>query len=206
MLWRDSLVMYDRATRSLWSQVNGKAIAGPMKGQSLEEIPSEQTTWSDWKRRHPDTLVLVKPRLSGSPYERYFSDPRRIGVRGSKNPDSRLPGKELVLGLESEGRHAAVPLEVLRRRPILAAQALERPLVITRTAAYDRRVGTRTLTFEALDGGRLRDRETGSSWSIETGTAVEGPLQGSQLTRISSKTVYWAIWARFHPESEIVKP
>jgi hypothetical protein len=206
MLWRDSLVMYDRATRSLWSQVNGKAVAGPMEGKRLEELPSEQTTWGEWKRRYPDTLVLVKPQLSGSPYERYFENPNLIGVRGSRNPDSRLAGKELVLGLEADGRHAAVPLDALRRRPILLTNALDRPIVITRTAAYDRRVGERTLTFEPADAGRMRDHETGSSWSVETGEAIVGPLQGQRLTRISAKTVYWAIWVKFHPESEIVKP
>lgn len=206
MLWRDSLVMYDRATRSLWSQVNGKAVAGPMEGKRLDELPSEQTTWGEWKRRYPDTLVLVKPSLSGSQYEQYFDDPRMIGVRGSRNPDSRLPGKELILGLEAEGRHAAVPLDALRNRPILLTRALDRPIVITRTKAYDRRAGGRTLTMEPAEGGRMRDRETGSNWSVETGEATGGPLQGQRLTRISAKTVYWAIWVKFHPESEIVKP
>ncbi len=206
MLWRDSLVMYDRATRSLWSQVNGQAVAGPMKGKRLEELPSEQTTWREWKRRFPNTLVLVKPRLSGSQYERYFDDPNLIGVRGSRNPDSRLPGKELVLGLEADGRHAAVPLDALRGRTILVTTALDRPVVITRAATYDRRAGERTLTFESAGAGGMRDRETGSTWSVETGEAVEGPLQGQRLTRISAKTVYWAIWAKFHPESDLVKP
>lgn len=81
MLWRDSLVMYDRATRSLWSQVNGKAVAGPLEGKRLEELSSEQTTWGEWKRRYPDTLVLVKPRLSGSQYEQYFENPSRISAK-----------------------------------------------------------------------------------------------------------------------------
>jgi hypothetical protein len=52
--------MYDRKTRSLWSQVNGKAVAGPRAGEQLQEIPSEQTTWKQWRTRHPNTLVLVK--------------------------------------------------------------------------------------------------------------------------------------------------
>ncbi len=204
MLWRDALVMYDRATRSLWSQVNGKAVAGPMKGQRLAEIPSEQTTWSEWKRRHPETLVLVKPRLSGSQYEEYFDDPRLIGVRGSRNPDSRLPGKELVLGLEAEGRFAALPLTILSQRPILLAKALGRPIVVTHSAPYDRRVAGRTLTFEPAGGERMRDRETGSIWATENGEAIEGRLQGQRLIRLSAKKVYWAIWAKFHPQTEIV--
>ena len=31
MLWRDSLVMQDRETETLWSHVTGEAIRGPLK-------------------------------------------------------------------------------------------------------------------------------------------------------------------------------
>lgn len=204
MLWRDALIMYDRATRSLWSQVNGKAVAGPMKGRRLEELPSELTTWGEWKRRHPNTLVLLKPPLSGSPYEDYFADPERIGVRGSTNPDRRLPGKTLVVGLERDGRFATVPLHLLETRRILNTNALGAPLVLTASAAYDRRIADRTLTFERAGEGTLRDHESGSIWSLDTGEATSGPMQGRRLTRVSGKLVYWGVWARFHPQSELI--
>jgi hypothetical protein len=165
MLWRDALVMYDRATNSLWSQVDGTAVAGPEKGKRLQELPSELTTWGQWKRRHPDTLVLVKPSLSASPYDGYFTDPEHIGVRGSINPDSRLPGKELVIGIERNGRFAAVPLSLVEKRQRMEVQALGIPLVITPSGAYER----------------------------------------TSNARISSKIIYWAIWAKFHPRSEILR-
>jgi hypothetical protein len=203
MLWRDALVMYDRATRSLWSQVNGKAVAGPMKGKRLDDFPSTQTTWGAWKRRHPDTLVLVKPRLAGSPYDSYFDDPQQIGVRGSRNPDTRLSGKELILGLEHEGRFAAVPLSLLRKQPVISTEALGLPVVISKSAAFQRRVDERTLTFEKVEEPWMRDRETNSLWSIETGAAIAGPMKSKHLQRISAKVVYWAVWARFHPETEV---
>ena len=40
------LVMYDRETDSLWSQLLGQAVAGPMKGTKLEFIEALQTTWA----------------------------------------------------------------------------------------------------------------------------------------------------------------
>lgn len=166
MLWRDALIMYDRSTQSLWSQITGTAIAGPMKGRRLEEVPSELTTWGEWKRRHPGTLVLAKPPLSGSPYDDYFADPTRIGVRGSINPDPRLPGKELVIGLERNGRFAAIPLAIVQKLGVVKAEALGIPLVITTEGTHER--------------------------------AADGPW-------ISSKIVYWGIWARFHPTTEIMQ-
>ena len=165
MLWRDALIMYDRATDSLWIQVNGTAVAGPQRGKRLQELPSELTTWGDWKRRHPDTLVLLKPALAGSPYEDYFADRERIGVRGSTNPDARLPGKELVIGLEHNGRFAAVPLSLVENRKKMEVQALGTALIITPSGAYER----------------------------------------ASNTPISSKVIYWAIWAKFHPKSEIIR-
>ena len=165
MLWRDALIMYDRATDSLWSQVDGTAVAGPEKGRRLQELPSELTTWGDWKRRHPDTLVLVKPAVPASPYEDYFADPERIGVRGSTNPDPRLPGKALVIGLEREGRFAAVPLSLVEARKQMEVEAVGIPLVITPSGAYER----------------------------------------TSNAPVSSKVIYWAIWAKFHPDTEIIR-
>ncbi len=165
MLWRDALVMYDRATKSLWSQVNGMAVAGAEKGKRLQELPSQMTSWGEWKRRHPDTLVLVKPALAGSAYEDYLADSERIGVRGSTNPDPRLPGKELVMGIEHNGRFAAVPLSLVEQRKRIEARALGIPLVITPSGAYQR--------------------------------AGNAP--------VSSKIIYWAIWAKFHPKTELIR-
>ena len=164
MLWRDALIMYDRATHSLWSQVNGKAVAGPMKGRRLDEIPSELTTWNKWKKRHPDTLVLAKPNLSGSVYEDYFLDPERIGVRGSTNPDPRLPGKALVIGLERDGRFAAIPLVDVESNGFLTITAFGTPIVVTTSGAYER----------------------------------------ESHAPISTKVVYWAVWAWFHPNTQLI--
>lgn len=211
-LWRDSLILYDRATRSLWSQISGRAVAGPLLGTPLEELPSELTTWGEWRARHPDTLVLVKPPLSGSVYADYHHDPKKIGVLGSRNPDDRLPGKEVVYGLLHGKEAAAVPFTLLEREPVLDTELFGLPAVVfsppgeKAAAAYERTLGGRNLTFERVGEGaalRVRDRETGSSWSWETGKCTAGELAGSVLERIEGTAVYWGIWARFHPRTAV---
>jgi hypothetical protein len=214
-LWRDSLVMYDRSTLSLWSQVLGEAIAGPLKGTKLAQIPSEVTTWGAWKQRHPNTLVLVKPAGLKSAYALYHRDPERIGIIGSKNPDSRLPGKELVFGLTFSGGFAAVPFSVLEKIPVLNTKAFGTDIAVfsppgeNAAMAFDRAVDGKALTFEQVEGqGRLtvRDRDSGSIWSWENGECLQGPFKGRHLTRIVGLTVYWAIWARFHPDTAVFGP
>ena len=66
------LVMYDRQTESLWSQLLGEAVEGELKGTKLEYFPSVMTTWDEWKTRFPDTVALVKG-FAGSrdPYVSY---------------------------------------------------------------------------------------------------------------------------------------
>jgi hypothetical protein len=61
-----NLVMYDRATRSYWSQVLGRAICGPATGTTLAIRPSTVTTWGEWRRAHPRTDVLLPPPYSGT--------------------------------------------------------------------------------------------------------------------------------------------
>ena len=65
ILYKNSFVMYDRQTESLWVHVTGKAEVGAMKGQQLTFMPSTVTTWKAWKAAHPNSLVLPGYRRGG---------------------------------------------------------------------------------------------------------------------------------------------
>ena len=213
-LWRDALIMFDRETRSLWSQILGESVAGPLQGRKLEELPSQVTTWGDWKQRHPESLVLKKPKQRGSTYDDYFSNPRTIGVVGSSNPDPRLPVKTLVFGLEIDEKPIAIPFPLLDQYPVLNALAIERPIVVfsppqEETAlAYDRRLDGQELTFDRADeaGHRLvvRDRQTGSTWDWESGESLSGKLKGQRLTPLNGVAVFWGVWARYHTGTSLI--
>ncbi len=47
MLFRDGLVMYDRETDSLWTQVDGRGIKGEFADRALEIVPSIHATWKE---------------------------------------------------------------------------------------------------------------------------------------------------------------
>jgi len=59
-LYRSNKLMYDRATQSLWSTMEGVPVVGPLAGQGIELRTRSvvTTTWGEWRRRHPDTQVL----------------------------------------------------------------------------------------------------------------------------------------------------
>ena len=56
-LWRESLVMYDVQTHSLWSQLRGEAMMGTLKGTRLRVVPSVLTDWETWRRTRPGSTV-----------------------------------------------------------------------------------------------------------------------------------------------------
>ncbi len=58
LLYNSDVLLYDRATNSLWSQLRMQAVSGPRKGEKLSMPPASHTTWQDWLSRHPETQVL----------------------------------------------------------------------------------------------------------------------------------------------------
>jgi len=113
-LWRNSLVMQDLETGSLWSHITGEALEGELAGTMLEILPSIQTTWGEWRAAHPDGLLLAKSdEVKSSRYAQYFEDPERTGLFRAQWLQGRLPGKSLIYGLR-DGPHAvAVVPEIL---------------------------------------------------------------------------------------------
>lgn len=173
LLYNSDVLLYDRETESLWSQLMNRAIAGPMKGARLTAIPLAHTTFADWRDRHPDTLVLTPETGYSRDYNR---DPYRGYASSAKlffkvsQLDKRHHPKELVIGLEINGRFKAYPFSALER---------------TRGELRDT-LGGRTLIvrFDAR-------HRTG---------AVHDAASGAE---IPSVIAYWFAWYAFHPDTEV---
>jgi hypothetical protein len=212
-LWRGAMVMYDRETGTYWSQVNATAIDGPHQGDTLREIPSMVTTWGEWRRLHPGTLVLEKPPLDGSPYESYYSSEEAYGVFGRANPDDRLPGKDLVIGVQEAGVTAAVSLSRLREAGVINGFVGETPVAWVAVsgpgaAAFERRLDGIVLDLAFNPAGRLVSGGEGagvSEFDLATGEAISGPLAGRTLRRLPARRAYWYSWVSFHPDTVLLK-
>ena len=112
LLYNNDVLLYDRQTNSLWSQILSKSINGPMKGTQLTKVPLSHTTWADWKKRHPDTLLLssdtgFKRDYTRDPYDGYTQNPKILfPVKGQS---ARYHPKEQVIGVEVDGQYKAYP-------------------------------------------------------------------------------------------------
>ncbi len=157
-LIRNVLVMYDRQTGSLWSQLLGEAVEGELKGTQLEFLPAWQTTWQEWKSRYPQTLALQKGYSGGfDPYERYFRS-ADAGVIGEAIEDRRLYVKEFVIGVEQNDEAVAYPYSVLNNQPVVNHQVGGVPVLVVFDAetgsgvVFNRALDGQTLTFRAVEG------------------------------------------------------
>jgi hypothetical protein len=91
-IYNGVVTMYDRQTRSVWFQVGGRAVKGPLTGTELKCGPLLDTTWGEWKRLHPDTLVMAP-----LPEFRRFYDPKGTRVpRGFDHFPDRYFNKTLT--------------------------------------------------------------------------------------------------------------
>ncbi len=210
----NGLVMYDDETDTLWSQVLGEAVRGPLNGTVLEVIPSTQTTWATWRKLHPDTLVLDKKGgYRSDPYARYYNN-GDTGILGETNKDRRLYIKEYVIGVSLGQLSKAYPFSVLNDIPVVNDVIGGRPVLVVfdpesaTGIVYDRTVSGRSLDFSLLTIGSgpdflIQDEETGSRWRALTGEAIDGELAGASLVQLPSTYVFWFGWTDFHPDTEL---
>ncbi len=216
----NALVMYDHQTDTLWSQFLSRGVKGPLAGQQLEIVPSIQTTWDQWRGLHPETLVLDKRGgYQRDSYEGYYRG-GSAGILGEANQDGRLPGKELVVGIDLEGSAKAYPFHVISEQRVIndtfrgeAVVVTFEPISETGAVFWSQLEGrsqddAQSLTFNSLrdasDGIMLmQDQQTGSTWQAVTGRAIDGPLAGMALQRLPSHYSFWFAWSDFHPDTEL---
>lgn len=118
-LYASALVMYDRATESLWTHFDGRAIAGVLTGHRLDPVPSPLLAWSEFKAAYPDGQVLSRDtgfvrQYGRNPYFGYDDpDTRPFFLRG--DVDERATVKQRVVGVELDGDAVAASRHVLVR-------------------------------------------------------------------------------------------
>ena len=201
---KGTLIMYDAQTRSRWSQLFGSAVSGPMEGQTLAKLPSTMTTWGKWRETHPDTTVYVKPSI---PYNRRFTQDSfaRIAA-GDEGP---VRSNDLIVGVEGHVEARAYLVRRLAKDRLVNDTLEAAPILVylsedlATARVFDRKLEGKTLTFLLVDGTRLQDEETGSSWNPDSGQAISGPLQGKQLPSMISTYSLWFAWKKYRPDTVI---
>lgn len=111
-LYNSNLVMYDRKTDSLWTQIDGEAIIGPKTGDVLTPVSLDTVTWKEWFAAHPDTEVLSKKtgftrNYGADPYSNYFEED--FLMFPVDHQSDKLANKDVVYGITLNGVSKAYP-------------------------------------------------------------------------------------------------
>jgi len=230
-LYASALVMYDRATESLWTHFDGRAVVGLVAGDQLEVVPSPLMSWSDFQNDYPDGLVL-DPTQTGfsrdygrNPYFGYDDDSTEPFLFLG-DADDRAAAKLRVVGVAIDDAAVAYSLDAIRADGVAATNAevgmtdivifwlegqasaldeerIEHGRDVGTVGVFSARIDNRLHTFEVVDG-EIRDAETGSTWTV-SGEAIAGELAGRELRRIPHLDTFWFAWATYRPGTALVE-
>ena len=205
-----NFLMTDRETGTWWQQVSGKAIAGLLRGQSLDLAPYDELTFGLWKMESPNGQVLAPVTKDAKRYETNWEP--EVGKLPTviDFPGSGLASRDVVMGMEVNGVSRAYPLKnVLANAPIqdrLGGQ----PVVLVAgpdgksvRAFVSQSRGNDLELFRKSDSAWiLVDSLTGSEWNFK-GCAVSGPATGECLQALPVLKDYWFDWRNYHPTTSI---
>ncbi|MBT3942902.1 MAG: DUF3179 domain-containing protein [Chloroflexi bacterium] len=199
--------MLDRQTGSVWNHLDGNAATGPLTGERMGFVPLQQMTWGEWTALYPDTRILDRSTGFESQY-REVSTTAQVGVTGSFS-DTRLPANSLIVGVEAWDEFHAFPFDLVAEdNGVVNANVGGLEIVVLADLTYQsglawsRVVDGQVLEFERISVSpfMVQDTATGSTWDI-AGLSTSGPLEGTQLTWVTSFVTQWYGWAEYHPDT-----
>ncbi len=213
-LYRSNKLMYDQATQSLWSTLEGVPVAGPLlgKGIELDSYGLVTTTWGEWRQRHPETSVLSlntghqRNYDEGVAYNDYFSN----DIRMFETPflDKRLMNKDEVLALRfapKTEKPMAISDAFLRENTIYEGSHGGQPFVILTDLSGANRVYKRpdTLSFQEWDFKVSLTDGVGHRWKLSEAALIAE--DGRQLSRLPAHRAFWFGWHSAFPDTTLIQ-
>lgn len=229
-LFASALVMYDRATESLWTHFDGTAVVGLLAGTQLTSFPSPLLSWDEFVANYPTGKVLdwqaagFSRDYGRNPYTGYDTpDGVPFLFRGSL--DDRGAAMQRVVGIDiddkpiaytigsvSDGAAYVSPITVAGQEVVIfwkagQASALEDTQIgggrdVGSVGVFSTTVDGQLLSFSAKDATFV-DHQTSTVWSI-TGRAMEGPLAGQQLIAVPHLDTFWFAWSTYKPGTVLI--
>jgi len=189
----------DATTHSWWRQATGEAVAGPLKGSALPEIPFTQSTLQEWLDLFPNSLVMQRDPSFQEEYDSMDTYDLGFG-RGklTRSDTASWNEKSWVVGIATDKQNAkAFDWNRLKTERIIQDQVGNQPMVVALAldnasfVAYKRANATDVFTFQndTLSMGEKR-------WDL-LGRAVNHA--DGNLTKIPAYQEFWHSWRTFHP-------
>lgn len=173
LLYNSDLLMYDHQTESLWSQIEGRAVSGPLAGTELEPVAIRHELWHRWRERVEESGKVLsadtghRRNYRMSPYGDYDHSERLYFP--VTHTSRKYHPKTWVLGWSHNGESKAWPF----------------PELADHGAVLEDRIGGKAVQLHydpEVPSAELRD---------ESGNLLPA-------TR-----AFWFAWYTFHPDTDV---
>lgn len=193
-LYLSALVMYDRQTESLWSQIERTSLAGVLAGTELDLVPVTTVRWADWRGAHPEGWVLSRETgferdYGRNPYVGYDA----IGNDGTfldESADGRYPAKERVVAFPDAAEAVVVLLKDLSAVGVAEITVDAEPVVL-----FASRGLASALQADDVAGGELiaatgafRPEADGRELSFTAPTGSEDATDDDSVVAVDAET------------------
>lgn len=217
LLLDSNKLMFDEQTQSLWPNLTGEPVAGPLAGgAALQRLPLTISSWLDWRTLHPHSGVLDLAQNGVLTYEGHETyDLYRVSqapLIPVGRTDDRLAPKDWVFGLKLDGQAVAFALAPLAQAHVWNTTLGSQNVVLVSEPVPGSQhgflpVGVRAFlrgahTFTRRDGA-LVDQD-GVRWTM--GEEGLRSASGALLPRVPGETAYWFAWSAFYPDAELRVP
>jgi hypothetical protein len=193
----------DSRTKSWWRQVNGEAVAGPLTGSQLEELPSTQVSLRNWLAQYPDSKIMQPDTVFKLGYEDLkLYDEGKVDNELEKRDSLSWKNKSWVVGVQLGNQSRAYDwIELVNKRVINdTLNGIPIAVVVENDSASFHVFKRDSLQFMAT--GSLSDLNTKSTWKWN-GKCTSGVLEGQALAPVQSYQEFWHSWKTFHPKTTI---
>jgi hypothetical protein len=133
LLYNSDVLMYDRETESLWSQLAMEAVSGSAVGDKLKLMGGALQTWESWRDEYPQGRVLSREtgtsrNYGRTPYRDYERTDRLMFP--ARIYREELSTKTWIVGVRVDGRSGAFPIEDLEAHGAVRAKIGERVIEV----------------------------------------------------------------------------
>lgn len=214
-----NFLMRDEQTGTFWQQISGRAISGPLAGEQLELVYSDELTFALWRSEAANGTVLRPVKKYAGDYEAKDWDVRMAKARTVLDfPNSGLKSRDLVVGVTAFSASRAYPVSRILAEKLIQDRLGGQPVLLV-VGPDDKSIRIfqarlhpgepapdyyrKTNALGDVSGALFMD-SIGSEWSF-AGCVVSGKSKGSCLTPIPGTKDYWFDWRNYHPGTTIFR-
>jgi hypothetical protein len=185
----------DKTTGSWWRQANGEAIAGPLEGKELAEVPSWQVTLKQWLALHPNSLIMQPDSTLRDRYTKDFDyETGRSRKTLTGTDTASWKDKSWVVGLTIDGQSKAYDWNRLERERVVNDVVAGTPVVLvlaSDTASF--------FAFERPDSAALFTMRGDSLVNGSRAYDLNGRGIDDVLKPLFASQEFWHSWRTFQP-------